>query len=300
MDGMFFESNATADILDAGFAGKYSGIQSGGLVHFTTTAATNQVIGGFCTKITIDSGATAISLLLVAIARTADGGLITDNGTATLKLAYSANGGFLSGLIPQSLGVGPVTTQLGRLHVAGVAEVTVDGDYDTLTIDHPNDFASQAENRINFTEHALVLARIAHFFEGGTSYGLKFYTTANSNVSSPNAAPALTLDGDQNASFMGTVTTGLFQSFSGPGGLLTINGSGVIAPSNQIHHVAGAGPLKTITVPSSFTTGAIYLIPDATWSYDLTGNIGLAGTAVIGKVIVFVYDGSKWYPSTVA
>ncbi len=81
--------------------------------------------------------------------------------------------------------------------------------------------------------------------------------------------------------------------------MLTIS-SNTITPTNGIHHV-GAGLIKTIAVPSGFTSGTIYVIPDAAFSYDGTGNIVLpvgGGRAVVGRVMSFTYSSSssKWYP----
>ncbi len=73
--------------------------------------------------------------------------------------------------------------------------------------------------------------------------------------------------------------------------------SNIIAPTNAIHHV-GAGLIKTITVPASCTvTCWVFLVPDAAFTYDSTGNILLAsgsGTAVISRMMVAVWDGTKW------
>lgn len=93
-----------------------------------------------------------------------------------------------------------------------------------------------------------------------------------------------------------TVTKLLIQ---GVGTALTI-AANTIAPTNSIHHVTNALLLKTITVPSGFTSGSIDIIPDAAFTYDATGNIVVpagGGTAVINRTIRFTYDGSKWTPS---
>ncbi|MGZ8842133.1 MAG: hypothetical protein ACXW18_00605 [Pyrinomonadaceae bacterium] len=84
------------------------------------------------------------------------------------------------------------------------------------------------------------------------------------------------------------------------GAVLAIS-SNTITPTNSIHHV-GAGLIKTITVPTNFTSGVLYVIPDAAFTYDATGNIVVpsgGGTAVVNKLMVFVYSSSasKWVPS---
>lgn len=74
----------------------------------------------------------------------------------------------------------------------------------------------------------------------------------------------------------------------------------VITPTKYISFV-GAGLIKTITVPALAATGGatIKLIPTAAFTTDVTGNIALASTAVIGKQLLMTYDSgtNKWYPS---
>jgi len=76
--------------------------------------------------------------------------------------------------------------------------------------------------------------------------------------------------------------------------------SNVLTPTSTFAHV-GAGLIKTITVPSACTpTCAIYLVPDAAYTYDATGNVVVpagGGTAVVNKLMIFMWDGTKWTPS---
>lgn len=73
-----------------------------------------------------------------------------------------------------------------------------------------------------------------------------------------------------------------------------------ITPTNTIHHV-GAGLIKTITVPAMCApTCTIFLIPDAAFTYDATGNVVVpsgGGTATVNRAMTMVWDGTKWYPS---
>lgn len=63
------------------------------------------------------------------------------------------------------------------------------------------------------------------------------------------------------------------------------------------HHVSGTAAIANIVAPAAFTTGSIHLIPDGIFTTVTTGNIGLASTAVVGKMMTLVYDGAKWWPS---
>jgi len=70
-----------------------------------------------------------------------------------------------------------------------------------------------------------------------------------------------------------------------------------IAPITAIAHITGTGLLKTITVPSGFRFGFIWLIFDGAATTDTSGNIGRAITAVANTCYGFIFDGSKWYPT---
>jgi hypothetical protein len=65
----------------------------------------------------------------------------------------------------------------------------------------------------------------------------------------------------------------------------------------QFHHVAGTAAIKDIIAPSGFTGGAIHLIPDGLWTTVTGGNIGVATTAVVGKVLALIFDGAMYWPS---
>jgi hypothetical protein len=79
--------------------------------------------------------------------------------------------------------------------------------------------------------------------------------------------------------------------------------SGTIAPTTGFAHVTGTGIVSTITVPgfctAALTSCSVKFIPDAVWTTLTTGNIALASTAAVNRVIEFDYDPAtaKWYPS---
>ena len=97
------------------------------------------------------------------------------------------------------------------------------------------------------------------------------------------------------------VNTRLREYLAGPGTVsaLTVT-TNTIAPTSLIHQL-GAGLIKTITVPATWgATGFLLLLPTAAFTYDATGNILVpagGGTAVVNKVMVVVWDGTKWTPS---
>lgn len=80
-----------------------------------------------------------------------------------------------------------------------------------------------------------------------------------------------------------------------------IASAGTIAPTRQFHAVTGTTAIETITVPTGFACGTIGLLPRAIFTWTTAGNIGVAGTAVVGRMLFFSYNpnDSKWYPSYV-
>jgi hypothetical protein len=70
-----------------------------------------------------------------------------------------------------------------------------------------------------------------------------------------------------------------------------------MAPSGPIFHVTGTNTINTIGLPYAGFTGCIRIIPDAVFSTGTSGNIAIASTAVVSKVLEMTYDGTKWYPS---
>ena len=78
--------------------------------------------------------------------------------------------------------------------------------------------------------------------------------------------------------------------------------AGVLTLNYPITRVSGTEAITGLTVPYDGFAGAIFVIPTGIFTWTTATNIGLAGTAVVGKVIIFVYDpyAAKWYPSVVA
>lgn len=98
--------------------------------------------------------------------------------------------------------------------------------------------------------------------------------------------------------YFGTSTVSPLYS-SSASSVLSISAN-VLTPTSTFAHV-GAGLIKTITVPAACTpTCAIYLVPDAAYTYDATGNVvvpAAGGTATINRLMIFMWDGTKWTPS---
>ena len=84
---------------------------------------------------------------------------------------------------------------------------------------------------------------------------------------------------------------------------LTLGITANVLPTPKAINFVAAGLIKTITVPTLFSTGGgeITLIPTAAFTWDATGNIAVAGTAVISRALTMTYDSftAKFYPSYV-
>ena len=78
--------------------------------------------------------------------------------------------------------------------------------------------------------------------------------------------------------------------------------AGVITPTYPVTRVSGTNAITGITLPYASFQGRITFIPTGVFTWTTATNIGLAGTAVVGKALDFVYNqgAGKWYPSYIA
>ena len=112
---------------------------------------------------------------------------------------------------------------------------------------------------------------------------------------------------------MGQITEDI-HPFKTPGGLQNSVVDGVTVASTTampasralITTVSGTVAVSTIAVPWPGFTGTIKYIPTAAFTgttggteTDIVKPVGLAFTAVVGRVLDLSCDGHKWYPSYV-
>lgn len=83
--------------------------------------------------------------------------------------------------------------------------------------------------------------------------------------------------------------------------------AGATLPSGPLFHVTGTNAITSWTIPLGFNGtaaggGCFQVIPDALFTWTATGNIALAGSAVVNKLLQFCWDAknSKWVPSYIA
>lgn len=78
--------------------------------------------------------------------------------------------------------------------------------------------------------------------------------------------------------------------------------AGAITPSGPLFHVTGTAAVTGFNVPVGGFMSSFSIIPDGAFTWTTAGNIALAGTAVVNKLLTFVWDvtNSKWIPSYIA
>lgn len=65
--------------------------------------------------------------------------------------------------------------------------------------------------------------------------------------------------------------------------------------------ISGTNAITGFTNPAGITPGfTISIVPSGVFTWTAAGNIALAGTAVVNKILQFVWSGSKWVPSYIA
>lgn len=75
-----------------------------------------------------------------------------------------------------------------------------------------------------------------------------------------------------------------------------------ILPSGPYFTVSGTSAVTGFTVPVGGLFASFSITPSGVFTWTTAGNIGLAGTAVVGKVLTFTWDftSSKYLPSYIA
>lgn len=78
----------------------------------------------------------------------------------------------------------------------------------------------------------------------------------------------------------------------------TVTNATSITPTGTSFKISGTGAIATIVVPAGWAAGnCLYIEPLAAYTTGTGGNILIASTAVIGKVMIMCWDGAKWLPS---
>jgi hypothetical protein len=83
----------------------------------------------------------------------------------------------------------------------------------------------------------------------------------------------------------------------------SVAGSTVPPQGADYFHVTGTNAITGWTNPAGLQDGARFsVIPDGVFTWTAAGNIALAGTAVVSKLLDFQWDATtgKWYPSYIA
>lgn len=140
----------------------------------------------------------------------------------------------------------------------------------------------------------------SHPFSGGA---LVRYPPSGSCVAANQFSLPIILLGAEGQG-VGTVMTCLSSKWqtiapSTPVSLGTVVASATtIVPTAFMFHVSGTTAIVNITVPVGLTAGScLQIVPDAIFTTTAAGNISLASTAVVNKLLFECWDGTKFNPS---
>jgi len=175
-----------------------------------------------------------------------------------------------------------------------------------------------AVEEIAETDSNVIVVRIDDFIDSTEMLARGFYQSGGSDVShltlagyneiSERVVNALSKIGNKPAGELftrqvnatGTVKTDRLQLTGQPIQQAigtTLASASTIAPVAGITAVSGTTTINTITVPYSGYTGCLKLIPTDAWATGTSGNIQIATTAVVSRVLDMCWNGSKWFPS---
>jgi hypothetical protein len=122
---------------------------------------------------------------------------------------------------------------------------------------------------------------------GGTGSGVQFFAGSQWDCLGVTTAGMWVMTSDNGTGVLGSTmasTAGTLGAFTGT--ILT---------------VSGALAVTGFTNPAGVQPGwRVSIVPSGTFTWTAANNIILAGTAVVGKLLEFVWNGAKWVPSYIA
>ena len=75
--------------------------------------------------------------------------------------------------------------------------------------------------------------------------------------------------------------------------------STLLTPKTDVVRITTTTPIVNIQPPFTGSSGILFLIPIAAFTWTNAGNIAIGGTSQVGRVVVMIYSRitGKWYPS---
>jgi len=67
--------------------------------------------------------------------------------------------------------------------------------------------------------------------------------------------------------------------------------------AGNVMYISGTTAINTINPPYQSFRGSLTFIPTGIFTTTTAGNVKIASTAVVGKALTMIYDGTFWYPS---
>ncbi len=79
----------------------------------------------------------------------------------------------------------------------------------------------------------------------------------------------------------------------------TVSSATSVTPTGTYFKMSGSvNPVSTITLPAGATAGfQLQIEPTGAWVTDTAGNILIASTGSVGKLLLMTWNGAKWAPS---
>lgn len=107
---------------------------------------------------------------------------------------------------------------------------------------------------------------------------------------------------------LGVTTAGQWVQTNGQGNGLQVLGSTMASTAGTLGAftgtlfiVSGTNAITGFTNPAGLAPGfTVSIIPSGIFTWTAAGNIALAGTAVVNKLLTFTWSGTKWVPSYIA
>lgn len=155
-------------------------------------------------------------------------------------------------------------------------------------------------NQYSYTSSCLTYPQLigaAYFAQTSnpTDVTAEIYQDANDlNLKHSDGGIIFTTESDKKSTFVYTVKNSSWVEQVKGANVASAN---TITATNTVFHVTGTDVVKTINLPYTGFVGRIDIIPDGAFTTDTSGNIAISSTAVVGKILTMIYDGSKWYPS---
>lgn len=203
--------------------------------------------------------------------------------------------GYNSGAGETGTGETYIGSSTGRRNVASAGTNTAIGNNEFLAVssatgtEQYNAFLGSNSNCTGCT-NVISLGQAANL--GAVTHAVQMDTGSNSTSHTMQWQTLNWMDDSGNATFK-TLSVQTVPS---------VNSAATVAITSSLTKVLGVAAISNFTPPTVVQNGGSFrgcvkLIPTGAWTTVTGGNIALASTAVVNRVMDMCYDGTSWYPS---